>query len=192
MEIIRHRRDRFSEANLSALSMPNNPHPSKFEPRDRSAADRSLTCPYQKNASFWKSSSTVGTGSAKRTCPLCQCKIQIQTPGSQRCVQVTDLSLPKNCAIVEIIQHRRDRFSEANLSALSMPNNPHPSKFKPRDRSTADRSLTCPYQKTASFWKTSSTAGTGLAKRTCPSCQCKQPPSIQIQTLGIAALRTGH
>ena len=84
----------------------NKPHPSKFKPQDRSAADRSLTCPYRKTGSLWKSSSTAGTGSAKRTCPPCQCKIQIQTPGSQRCGQVTDLSLPKNWVIMEIIQGR--------------------------------------------------------------------------------------
>jgi hypothetical protein len=108
VEIIQHRRDRFCEANLSALSMPNNPHPSEFKPS-----------------------------------------------GSQHCGQVTDLSLPKNCVILEIIPHRRDRFSEANLSALSMQTTPIHPNSNPRDRSAADRSVTCPYEITASLWKSS-------------------------------------
>jgi len=67
-------------------------------------------------------------GQVQRSEPVCPVNakqspsIQIRTPGSQRCGQVTDLSLPKKCVILEIIQHRRDRFSEANLSALSMQN----------------------------------------------------------------------
>jgi hypothetical protein len=125
MEIIQHRRDRFSEANLSVLQYKQSASIQIRTPRSQCCGqvnDPSLP----KNCVIVKIIQHCRDRFSEANLSVLQYKqsasIQIRTPRSQRCGQVTDLSLPKNCAIMEIIQHRRDRFSEANLSALSMQN----------------------------------------------------------------------